>query len=267
MIVNLWLYRGLIIHNAVADLRHRYRGSIAGYLWNAFIPLAQIVVFSVIFSTLMGWRLEQQGYTGRLPFVVYLCSGLLAWNAFADTLMRGVSSFVGNSNYLKKLPVPEQLFVAIDACSGFLSGLIAIGLFLLFSIFVAHHGPFLEWLQVIPVFALFIGFAFGLGLMLSCLNVFFRDIQPLMNVLILLWFWLTPIVYDKRIFEGRRDWMLDVLPFNPAFHFIEAFHDAIFQRQWISPSTWAFCLLATFAANAIGYATLRALRPSIRDVL
>ena len=53
MVVSLWKYRGLILHNSVDDLRNRYRGSIAGYLWNVFIPLAQIVVFATIFSVLM----------------------------------------------------------------------------------------------------------------------------------------------------------------------------------------------------------------------
>jgi ABC-type polysaccharide/polyol phosphate export permease len=266
MVLNLWKYRGLIVRNALDDLRNRYRGSIAGYLWNVFLPLAQIVVFAVIFGTLMGWRGEFQGYTGRWGFVVYLCAGLLPWTAFADTLMRGVSSLVGNAGYLKKLPVPEQLFVAQDACSGFISGMIAMLLFLVFAVAVAGIEPSWAWLQVVPALALFIMFAFGLGLLLSCLNVFFRDVQPFMNVVVLLWFWLTPIVYGVKFINDRDPRIAAWLPLNPAFHFVEAFHVAV-AGNVVSWSTWYSCVVVTLLVNVTAYAVLRKLRPDIRDVL
>ena len=100
MIIGLWKYRRLIVQNSVGDLRNRYRGSVGGYMWNVFVPLAQIVVFSTIFAALMGWDLpnvRKLPIKGGLSYVVFLCSGLLPWNTFADTLMRGVSSLVGNA--------------------------------------------------------------------------------------------------------------------------------------------------------------------------
>lgn len=270
MVVNLWRFRGMIVRNALLDLRTRYAGSAAGYLWNIFIPLAQIIVFGTIFSVLMKQRLEQHHVAGLPPhmaFVVYLCSGLLPWNAFADTLMRGVGSLVGNSGYLKKLPLPEQIFVAQDACSGLMSALLAMGLFAILAA-VFGYGPHWEWLQALPGIALFMGFALGLGLLLSCINVFFRDVQPLMNVVLLLWFWLTPVAYLEEIFDGAGlEWLRELLKLNPAYHFVHIFHTSIFRHEVVSAQTWVLCVIFTATANAAAYGVLRRLRPEIRDAL
>ncbi|MGE0480893.1 MAG: ABC transporter permease, partial [Phycisphaerae bacterium] len=193
MVTSLWKYRTLILRNAVNDLRNRYSGSLAGYLWNVFIPLAQILVFATVFGVLMMQRLPESPLRdSRWAYVVYLCTGLLPWNAFADTLNRGVSSLVSNAGYLKKLALPEQIFVAQDACAGFLTGLVSLGVFAAFAAAVAGHYPTWAWLQALPALVLLVGFAYGLGLLFSCVNVFYRDVQPLMNIVLMLWFWVTP---------------------------------------------------------------------------
>src|SRR3954471_21823087 len=144
MTLVLWKYRRFILANAFNDLRHRFSGSVGGYLWNVFIPLAQLVIFALIFSVLMGNKVAQ-GPQNSYSFIIFLCSGLLAWNAFAETLVRASASLVGNAGYLKKLPLPEQIFVAQEAPSGFFTAVISITLFILFSILIAGYGPFWPW--------------------------------------------------------------------------------------------------------------------------
>lgn len=271
MVVRLWKYRGLILRNSLNDLRHRFRGSVGGYLWNVFIPLAQIVVFSVIFGVLMDYSMRGQRVSGMpdgYSFVIFLCSGLLAWNGFAETLSRGVASLVANAGYLKKLPLPEQVFVAQDACTGFFSATIAISLFLLFSVGIAGYGPYLEWLQVIPALMLLMLFAYGLALMLSCINVFVRDLQPLIGIVLLLWFWLTPVVYMEDQFRNsRHEWFLTVAPLNPAYHFIRMFREAVFYHRWVDMWAWVLCAAIAVVTNILAYVVLRKLRSEIRDVL
>lgn len=269
MLIDLWKYRGLIVRNSFNDLRNRYSGSAAGYLWNVFVPLAQIVVFSVIFGVLLGSSLPHRPEMREgFQFVVFLCAGLLPWNAFADTLNRGVTSLVGNAGYLKKLPIPEEIFVAQDACSGFFSALLALGLFLVFSILIAGYGPYATWLQVIPGMLLLSGFAFGLGLFLSCINVFIRDIQPLMSVVLLLWFWLTPVAYMVESFaDSRHAWLLKVFALNPAYYYIHLFHEAIYQNRWATLENWLACGAITGGMMGIAWLTVRRLRVEIRDVL
>src|SRR5437764_1309873 len=153
MAVVVWKYRRFIWANALADLRHRFSGSVAGYLWNVFIPLAQLMVFAVIFGALMRGKVNE-GPQGPFAFIIFLCSGLLAWNSFADTLTRSAASLVANAGYLKKLPLPAQIFVAQEAISGLMTATISISLFILFSVFIAHYGPAWQWVQAIPLLVL-----------------------------------------------------------------------------------------------------------------
>lgn len=269
MVVSLWKYRRLIVHNSINDLRNRYSGSLAGYVWNILIPLAQITVFSIVFGWLMGRTLPADSPLAghRFGFVIFLCAGLVPWNAFADTLSRGVSSLAGNAGYLKKLAVPEQIFVAQDACSGLLSVLLAMALFLLFAVAVGHQ-PHWAWVQIVPGLLLLLAFAFGLGLLLSCINVFFRDVQPFVAVVLPLWFWLTPIVYfaaDETY--AHNPWVRSLFHANPAYYFIRGFQQAVYENEWIAWPLWAICAGIALAANVAAYLVLRKLRAEIRDVL
>ena len=108
-------HRGYIWRAAVHDFRHRYAGTSVGFMWNVIHPLALIVLFTVIFSTLMPISFESDGT--HFPFVLYLCCGLLPWLAFADCVGRTTSAFVDNASFLKRLPLPEQVFVAKTALS------------------------------------------------------------------------------------------------------------------------------------------------------
>jgi lipopolysaccharide transport system permease protein len=270
MTLVLWKYRRFILANALADLRHRFSGSVAGYLWNVFVPLAQLTVFAVIFSVLLGNQIDE-GPRGKFSFILFLCSGLLAWNAFSETLVRSAASLVANAGFLKKLPLPEQIFVAQEATGGFLTAAISLSLFVLFAIFIAHYGPFWQWLQVIPLLLLFVGFAYGLGLILACFNVFFRDVQPFMNVLVLLWMWLTPVVYVEKIFRADpkrpHPVVLKLLHLNPAYHYIGGFHESLWLHHWVAPATWGICIAITLGTNLIAAMVLRRSRSEIRDVL
>lgn len=269
MVLSLWNFRRFIWVNALADLRHRFSGSVVGYLWNVFVPLAQIAVFAVIFSVLMGYQMpETKAAHGTFAFVVFLCSGLLPWNAFAETLIRNSGSLVGNAGFLRKLPLPEQVFVAKETATGFLQTLVSLLLFALFALFIARSGWHWPWLQAVPLLVLFMMFAYGLGLTLACVHVFFRDVQPLMNVLVLLWMWLTPVVYFEGIFDKpNHRWVLTVIHMNPAYHFIKGFQTALYEAEWIEPRRWAYCIVLTVGMNLIAIPVLNKLRGEIRDVL
>jgi lipopolysaccharide transport system permease protein len=273
----IWKYRRYVWSSALADLRHRFSGSVAGYLWNIFIPLAQLIVFAVIFGILFSNQINE-GPRGPFAFILFLCSGLLAWNAFADTLLRSSAAFVGNAGYLKKLPLPEQIFIAQEACGGFLTALISIIIFLIFSLTIAHYGPFWQWIQALPLLVLFLGFAYGLGLIFASLHVFFRDVQPFLNVVVMLWMWLTPIVYRESTFHDPihpHPIIVKLLHLNPAYHYIVAFHESLWWGGnsgatgpgWVPLWRWGILIALTLEVNLVGVWVLRHFRSEIRDVL
>jgi lipopolysaccharide transport system permease protein len=184
-------------------------------------------------------------------------------------LIRASGSLVMNAGFLKKLPLPEQIFVAKESATGFLQTVVSLALFVVFAMALGGSGWHWQWFQAIPLLALFVGFAYGLGLMLACLNVFFRDVQPFMNVVTLLWMWLTPVVYQEQMLLNNpsHHWVVTMMHFNPAYHFIKAFQAALYEAQWIDSRRWAICAAITLGVNLLAVPVLLKLRSEIRDVI
>jgi lipopolysaccharide transport system permease protein len=261
VIVNLWRYRGFIVRNALSDVRYRYAGSAVGVAWNVINPLAQILIYTVVFSQIMAVRIP--GVGSRAGFALYLCAGLLPWAAFSECIMRGANAFIENASYLKKLPIPEQVFVAQSAVAA--TVFLGISMALLGIVTVSTgSAPSLTWLGVPAVLILFQGFGFGLGLIFSTLNVFIRDIVQVLGIALQLWMWLTPVVYVKEILPAA---MQRFVRHNPAYPFIDALQRMIVGGQWPSAWHWPVMVFWAAVAPAIGYLILRRLRPEIRDAL
>ena len=134
MIQGLYRYRSFIWANALAELRHRYAGTNLGVVWNVIHPLALIAVYAIVFTQVFteAGRLPQPipGVSNKLSFLLFLTSAFLPWLAFAECVTRGCNAFSDNAPYLKKLPIPEQVFVAQTAASATLGLVISFSLLL-----------------------------------------------------------------------------------------------------------------------------------------
>jgi ABC-type polysaccharide/polyol phosphate export permease len=261
VIVNLWRYRAYILKNALSDVRHRYAGSAMGIAWNVVTPLAQIVIYTFVFSQIMVTR--GLGPSSPASFTLYLCAGLLPWAAFSDCVLRGANAFIENAHYLKKLPIPEQVFVAKNAAAATL--FLGISMTLLGLVTLLAGGALSSaWLGVPLALLLFQGFGFGLGLFFGTLNVFVRDIGHALAIALSLWMWVTPIVYVEAILPER---FRSLLAYNPAYPFIDAMHRMIVGGTWPPATQWTVMALSACMASAAGYLVLRGLRPELRDVL
>ena len=261
MIFGIWKHREFIWQSAWRDLRHRYAGSSMGFLWNVITPLFQIVLYTVVFSQLMPVRIA--GLSSSFSFAIYLCAGLIPWIGFTESVTRCTTSFVDNANYLKKLAIPEQIFVARNAGSSFLSLMIGMALLIVICCLLGHY-PAWSWLCLPLLLILFQGFGFGLGLGLGVLNAFFRDISQAVGLFLQLWFWATPIVYTDAALPAR---ISQLFHYNPAYPFIHGLHLVMVDKAWPSLTTWAAMTCLAFGFPLLGYLVLRKLRPELRDVL
>ena len=250
-----------IWQSALSDLRYRYAGSTMGIFWNVLLPLLQILILTVVFSQIMEVRLPRAA--GMNAFAIYLCSGLLPWLGFSECVTRGTQSFLENATYLKKLPIPEQVFVAQNAVGATLS--LGVSMSLLFLLTFILKGEITwAWMVVPTVILLFQSFGFGLGLMLGSLNVFFRDIGQGLGIVLQMWMWLTPIVYVKEILPTLFQ---KLLVFNPVFPFIDSLHGIIVHGLWPARWHWVHMTLWALTTPLAGYLILRKLKPEIRDVI
>ena len=262
MIINIYKYRTFILKTSWSDFKNRYAGASIGLLWNVLQPLTLILLYFTVFSTVFASRIGGTE-TNTIMFALYLCSGFLAWNAVTECATYGANAFIKNSIYLKKLPIPEQVFVTKEAIVAIYSLVISFLLLIILSGFFKHF-PSWVWLFLPLPLILFQCFAFGLGMFLGIINVFFKDIGHALPIIFQIWFWLTPIVYPISILP---EFMQNLTAFNPAFHYINAIRDIFLYDKFPETSLWIFMTSWSVATPLIAYLTLRRLRPEIRDCI
>ena len=226
MLRAIWAYRGFILGSVQREFQIKYRNSLLGAAWNIINPLAMIVVYTVIFAQVM--RAKLPGVDSTFAYSIYLCAGVLTWGLFAEMVGRSQTMFLDNANLLKKISFPRITLPIIVVANAGLNFSIVFGLFLAFLVV---SGNFPGWLvlAVLPVLALQMAFAMGLGMVLGVLNVFFRDVGQFFGIFLQFWFWLTPIVYPREVLP---DWVSQWLVLNPMAALIESYQSVLVHARW-----------------------------------
>lgn len=262
MTTSLYRYRGFIWHRAVTDIRNRYAGTGIGMLWNLIHPMALIVMYTIVFSTIMTSRIDHMEGK-KLPYVVYLCSGLFPWLALNESIISGCNAFVANANYLRKLPVPEQVFVASSAMSSTLTLLMNFVLLLVIAVLL-NFTPTWYWLLLpLPLIALQ-ALGFGIGLLLGTLNVFFRDIAQWTAVTLQIAMWSVPIVYPAKILPPMA---LRILAWHPVMPAVETVRRLLMDSKLPPAHDWLGMFAWPIAIGIVADLVLRKLRAEIRDLV
>ncbi len=192
----VWKYRGFILGSVQREFQSKYRNSLLGAAWTILNPLAMIVVYTIIFSSVMGSRMA--GNSSAFAYSIHLCAGLLTWGLFAEITGRGQNVFLEHANLIKKLNFPRICLPIIVVLNALVNFAIIFGLFTLFLV-VTGQFPGWAFAALIPVLLAQIMFAIGLGMVLGVLNVFFRDVGQFFGILLQFWFWFTPIVYVAEV--------------------------------------------------------------------
>lgn len=260
MLLTLWRHRAFVLTGAWHELMQRYAGSALGVLWHVVTPLAQILVYYAVFSRFMAANSATP--TGG-AYALFLCAGILPWFVFVEAVSRGGGSLLANEGYLKKLAVPEAVYVARSVTTSTLTlALYAVALLAMALLSGVH--PQAGWLLLPVVLALFVGFCFGIALVLSVVTVFFRDVAQIVAIVLQFWFWLTPIVYHPTALGPRLSAVMD---WNPVTPFILGVRGLLVEgappplAQWASMVAWAAALCLG------GGAMIGRLRSDLRDAL
>ncbi len=209
---DIYRFRGFILGSVKREFASRYRNSMLGATWLVLQPLAQILVYTLIFANVMRTRLP--GVDSTFGYSIFLCAGVLTWGVFTEIVGRCQNMFIDNANLLKKLSFPRialPVIVVLNACVGFA---IIFGLFSGFLILSGNFpGP--AYLVLFPVLLVQIIFALGLGMVIGVLNVFFRDVGQLFGIVLQFWFWLTPIIYPLSSLPGWAQKLIALNPMTP----------------------------------------------------
>jgi lipopolysaccharide transport system permease protein len=245
-IKRLWVYRGFISGCVKREFQSKYINSLFGASWNVINPLATILIYTVIFSQVMRARLPASD--SAFSYSIFLCAGILTWGLFAEITTRSQTMFIENANLLKKLRFPRICLPAAVVANAIVNFTIVFALFTLFTI-LSGTFPGNAYLAIFPLILLLVIFSAGLGIILGVLNVFFRDVGQAYSILVVFWFWLTPIVYPPSVLPR---WSQSLLDLNPLTALIRAIQDILVSGLWpqwgslLYMSTWSLllCVLA-----------------------
>lgn len=256
--------KALIYSFVKQDLVDRYSGSLLGGAWSFIMPLVNIMIFVLVFSKIMGARLEVLGGEfSEYSYSIYLVTGILAWTAFANTISRVTNVFNEKASLIGKVNMSLAwlpVFVLITETIVFS---LSYFFFLIFMLLIDF--PLSPYLLLIPfVYVIQQLLAYAIGFICAVLGVFIRDIKELVGVVLQLMFWLTPIVYVINILpEGIQGWF----KLNPVYHLIEAYRDLLMYQRLPDPGALVAICLFGAVLLACGIFLLRKLERDIRDFI
>ena len=257
----LWAYRGFVLGMVARDFRGRYLGSVLGASWAVLNPVAQILIYTLIFSQVMRARLPNIPDT--LAYSLYLCAGTLTWNYFVEVLVRSQTVFLEQASMLKKVSFPWVTLPTYVFLSATVNFAIVWGLFLAFLL-VSGRWPGWVLIALLPLLLIQQVLAVGLGLALGVTNVFFRDVAQAVGVGLQFWFWLTPIVYPL---SAVPDVVRDVMTWNPLYALVASYQRIVVEHQWPDWShLWLVCASAV-AVAVIAETVYRSLASAMVDEL
>ncbi|MDO8690445.1 MAG: ABC transporter permease [Dehalococcoidia bacterium] len=184
---DLLRYRELIKNLVARDLKARYKKSFLGFAWCLLSPLMMMFVYTLVFEVLM---------RNNIPnFPVFVLIGLLPWNLTVGSVMGSINSIVGNGNLIKKVYFPREILPISMVLSNVVNFLLAtVILVLMLLVFRIQLSPLVLYFPLILLIQII--FLMGLALFFSSLNVFFRDTEVIMDVVVLAWFFVTPVFYN-----------------------------------------------------------------------
>ena len=212
-------YRDLIAQLVARDVRMRYKRSVLGIAWTMLSPLLMMVVLSLVFARV--FRVDTPHYP------VYLLSALLLWTFFAQSTTAAMTQLIWGGPLLTRIYVPKAAFVIASIGTGLVN--LALALIPLAVIMVATGVPLTPALLWLPLPVLLTAcFALGVGLLLSTLAVFFRDIVEMYQVILTAWYFLTPIIYPVSAVPAEDLWWMSL---NPAYYLVAAFREPIWAGQ------------------------------------
>ncbi len=169
----------------------KYTASVLGAVWSILNPIVFLAVFSFVVVVL----------DNRVPaFPVFLLSGLLAWNLFSGALLQGSRSVIDNANLVKKVAFPREILPLSSVGVAIVDFVLQSAVLLLFIV-VSGHGLSVSALLYPLVIVTLLVFTTAATLWASSLNVRYRDVQHLLNLGLLVWFWMTPIVYQAALVQ------------------------------------------------------------------
>jgi ABC-2 type transport system permease protein len=243
----VWQYRELLVNLTRKELKVKYKDSVLGFFWSLLNPLLYLIVFSLVFAGLL---------KSDIPyFAIFLLSGLLVWNLFSTALGGACGSIVANATLVQKVWFPREILPLATIGASIVHFCLQL-VVLTIAMLVFQHSPAWSYMPlVVPALVVLLLWSAALGLALSAINVYLRDTQHLLELMLLAWFWVTAIVYPFKLIQNAYGEWAKFAFLNPMLIIVLTFQQAIYNPDpgvvmLEEHSQWWF--LAILAVSGVG---------------
>jgi len=232
----------LLMESLVAkDLKVRYKRSVLGFAWFLLKPLFSMVVYYFVFTRILR-------FGGAIPhFSLFLLTGLLPWNFFSSSLSASTTSLLDNHRLIRSIYFPRMALPAAEVAANLVHLLLALAVLEVILVIFGHY-PGISIILILPALVLLTMMTVGIGMLLSIGNVFYRDVKQFVEVLLLAWFYASPIIYPLDSIGVdiiQSDKLVAILKFNPVAGFMEIMHSIFYAGDW--PDMWCWISLGSWS--------------------
>jgi ABC-2 type transport system permease protein len=255
----IWGSRELLQNLTNREVRGKYRRTALGQLWSLANPIAAILIYTFIFSFLFRLPAQVGDPSGLDNYALWLVCGLLPWLFFNRVLTIGVDSLVANAGLIQKVYFPRIVLPLSLANATLFTWVLEMGVLV---VALSLLGSFvLPWLPLLALFmVVFALFSVGLAMVLSIVNVYFRDLSYLLTLVLQFWFYLTPILYPVEMVQTQSDrlgglggtsiTLVNLYQLNPVEGFIQIFRNLLYDNAM--PELQTVLIAMAWAIGAFG---------------
>lgn len=252
----LYEYREMIYSLVRKELRGKYKGSVLGFLWSLLIPLFQLIIYTLVFSVFMGSNIDK--------FYMFLFVTLIPWFFFSNCISSGAMSLIQQKNLVQKIYFPRMVLPIAYTISYFINMLLSF-VVVFAALFVSGIGVRISVLLYLPVIMI-IEFIMGIGgaLLFSAMTVYFRDLEYILNIVVMAWMYMTPILYPLDTVPEN---IQPVLYWNPMTSVTVAYRDILYYQQAPDMRTLIYAIVWGLVSLVAGWITFQKLQRNFVEEL
>ncbi|UOE44491.1 ABC transporter permease [Agromyces larvae] len=268
--------RELLSNLVLRDIRGQYKRTVLGRLWSLASPLTAMLVYTFVFSFVFRIQPAAGDPSGLNVFALWLLCGLLPWTFFSSAVSTGMASLVGNAGLITKVYFPR---IVLPTAAVLTVGYNWLFEMLVLSVALLIAGSFLwPWIPLVILMMVVLAvFATGVALALSVANVYFRDTQYLLTLVLQVWMYLTPIVYPISLVADQSDRLgglfgtsvtvLDIYSLNPMLHFVTVFRYLMYDNRLPELSDVLACVVWALVSLVGGFLIFRKNEKGLAETL
>jgi ABC-type polysaccharide/polyol phosphate export permease len=236
-----WRYRDLIFLLVRRDLTARYKRSVFGIAWTMLNPLGMMIVLSIVFSQIFRVKIEN--------FPAYVLSGLIAWNFFAQSSSSAIYALVWGGDLLQRIYIPRSTFAISSIGTGLINLLLSLVPLILVMVVISTP---LHWTILLSLVAMILLglFSLGVGLLISTIGIYFYDVVEMYAIILMAWFYITPIIYTLDLLPANLQRLLLLNPMTPL---VELFRSLVFYGNLPTLQSWLVSIGVALGTFLLGW--------------